>query len=246
MILQIKKDFSKFVKDENAFDNKVDTVPDKVMKETARKIKKCQSGNLHGNMILVTAIYDLLQSQLFKNKIISKDLFILIGQVLEKTEGIISDTAKEIKTYIMLILENLCTNVKAIIGHNKSIVDYVLPQLITRIQKSDSETKFMCLKCFTDLITQYLGDDKIYDADGTQETTKKINEMILKRLFPHYGSILSDEDPLPQYGLKLLCAIVERNSAFVTILKKLKLVDIMLEYFSEEHPRFNTHLIKIV
>lgn len=121
-----------------------------------------------------------------------------------------------------------------------------MPCLITKIQTSDTETKFQCLKSFTDLITQYLGDDKIYDADGTQETTKKINEMILKRLFPHYGSILSDVDPLPQFGLKLLCAIVERNSAFVTILKKLKLVDIMMEYFSEDHPRFNAHLIKIV
>lgn len=70
--------------------------------------------------------------------------------------------------------------------------------------------------------------------------------MILKRLFPHYGSILSDEKPLPLYGLKLLCAIVERNSAFVTILKKLKLVDIMMEYFSEDHPQFNAHLIKII
>jgi len=70
--------------------------------------------------------------------------------------------------------------------------------------------------------------------------------MILKRLFPHYGSILSDNDPLPLFGLKLLCSIVERNSAFVTILKKLKLVDIMMEYFTEDHPRFNTHLIKIV
>ena len=81
---------------------------------------------------------------------------------------------------------------------------------------------------------------------GHKIQLNKINEMILKRLFPHYGSILSDEDPLPQYGLKLLCAIIERNSAFVTILKKLKLVDIMMEYFSEDHPRFNGHLIKII
>ena len=51
---------------------------------------------------------------------------------------------------------------------------------------------------------------------------------------------------MPRYGLQLLASIIERNSAFVTILKKLKLIDIMLEYFTLGHEKFNTHLIKIV
>ena len=242
----IKKDFTKYIKDQSSFNVLEDTVINRVMKEATKKIKTNKSEHLPEGMVLIISIYDLLKSQLFKNKIICKDLIVLIGLILEKTEGMESDTVNEIRNYNLLILENLCTNQKAIIVHNKAIVDHVLPCLITRIQSSDSETKFSCLKSFTDLITQYLGDDKIYDADGTQETTKKINEMILKRLFPHYGSILSDDDPLPLFGLKLLCAIVERNSAFVTILKKLKLVDIMMEYFTVGHQRFNTHLIKIV
>lgn len=200
----IKKDFTKYTNDQHAFDDSEDTVIARVMKEATRKIKPNKSENLHGGMVLIVAIFDLLKSQLFKNKIISKELIVLIGMVLENTEGLESETVNEIRNYTLLILEKLCTNVKAIIIHNKAIVEYILPCLITRIQSSDPETKFLCLKSFTDLITQYLGDDKIYDADGTQETTKKINEMILKRLFPHYGSILSDVDPLPLFGLKLL------------------------------------------
>jgi hypothetical protein len=68
----------------------------------------------------------------------------------------------------------------------------------------------------------------------------------LKKLFPHYGVILSDDEPVPLYGLKLLAAIIERNSAFVTIMKKLKLIEIMLEYFTLGHEKFNAHLVKIV
>lgn len=260
ILLSIKKDFTKYIKDSSAFEDEEDTVPKKIMRETAQKIEDNKDGNmmakfriknLQGHMVLIAAIYDLLRSQLFKNKIISKDLIIIIGLIIDKTENIYSDTINDIKFYSLLILESLCTNEKSILVHNKAIVDYILPQLIKELcinknERSNPDIKFMCLKSFTDLITRYLGDEKIYDADGTQETTKKINEMILKRLFPNYGSILSDDDPLPTYGLRLLCAIVERNSAFVTILKKLKLVDIMLEYFSEDHPRFNLHLIKIV
>ena len=51
---------------------------------------------------------------------------------------------------------------------------------------------------------------------------------------------------MPLFGLKLLSVIVERNQAFVTILKKLKLVSILMEYFSVGHPKFNAFTVKIV
>ena len=38
-------------------------------------------------------------------------------------------------------------------------------------------------------------------------------------------------EPLPLLGLKLLSVIVERNPAFVLILKKLGLIQILFEYF---------------
>lgn len=172
VLTQIKKDFNKYIKDPKAFDAEEENTVSKAMKDATRKIKTNKSEHLPAGMVLIIAVYDLLKSQLFKNKIISKDLIVLIGLILEKTEGLESDTVIEIRNYNLLILENLCTNVKAILVHNKAIVDHILPCLITRIQSSDPETKFSCLKSFTDLITQYLGDDKIYDADGTQETTK--------------------------------------------------------------------------
>jgi len=51
---------------------------------------------------------------------------------------------------------------------------------------------------------------------------------------------------MPLFGLKLLSVIVERNPDFVAILKKLKLVGILLDYFSVGHPKFNTYTVKIV
>jgi hypothetical protein len=51
---------------------------------------------------------------------------------------------------------------------------------------------------------------------------------------------------MPLFGLKLLSVIVERNAAFVAVLKKLKLVSILVDYFSVGHPKFNTFTVKIV
>ena len=91
-----------------------------------------------------------------------------------------------------------------------------------------------------------MNEDKIYNCDENNDTTQAINELILKKLFAHYGIILTDKDPMPLYGLKLLSVIVERNQAFVTILKKLKLIGTLVEYFAVGHSKFNAFTVKIV
>ena len=58
--------------------------------------------------------------------------------------------------------------------------------------------------------------------------------------------ILSDSDPMPLFGLKLLSVVVERNSAFVVILNKLKLIDILFSYFEVNHLKFNAFTVKII
>jgi hypothetical protein len=70
--------------------------------------------------------------------------------------------------------------------------------------------------------------------------------LILRKLFPHLGLILTDADPMPLFGLKLLSVIVERNSAFIVILSKLNLIEIIFSYFEINHPKFNAFTIKIV
>ena len=102
------------------------------------------------------------------------------------------------------------------------------------------------MKSFTDFITQFLCDDKIYNSEENNETTQTINELILKKLFPHFGVILSDADPMPLFGLKLLSVVVERNSAFIVILSKLKLIEVLFQYFEVNHPKFNAFTVKII
>lgn len=70
--------------------------------------------------------------------------------------------------------------------------------------------------------------------------------MILKKFLANYGVIVTDQEPMPLYGLKLLSVILERNQAFVMILKKLNLISVLLEYFSVGHAKFNAFTVKIV
>jgi hypothetical protein len=100
-------------------------------------------------------------------------------------------------------------------------------------------------------------DDNVYDLKGGESvisaegnnlkvTTKQINDLILKNLFPSFNIILSDNDPVPLFGLKLLSAIIERNPLFVQLLKQFNLFSIISEYYVVNHPRLNRHTIKIL
>jgi hypothetical protein len=79
-----------------------------------------------------------------------------------------------------------------------------LPVLIKKIESDSADVRFSSLKLFSDYITQYMNEEKIYNCEENNETTQAINELILKKLFSHYGVILTDKDPMPLYGLKLL------------------------------------------
>lgn len=103
----IKKDFLKFSQDQTAFDDPENTVLSRVIKEAVSKIKPIKSENLPGNMVLIIAVFDLLKSSLFKNKIIMKELIIFIGFILENCNTNEYEAMNELRNYTLLILEKL-------------------------------------------------------------------------------------------------------------------------------------------
>jgi hypothetical protein len=121
---------------------------------------------------------------------------------------------EELRRALFLIAESLAKHNKLLITHHKEVIDYLLPALVKKIESPSADVRFLALKLFTDYITQYLCEEKIYNSEETNDTTQAINELILKKLFTHYGKILSDKDPMPLFGLKLLSVIVERNPAY--------------------------------
>lgn len=70
--------------------------------------------------------------------------------------------------------------------------------------------------------------------------------MLLKKFLANIAIVFTDKDPMPLYGLKLLSVIVERNQAFVMILRRLELVSHMFEYFEVGHAKFNAFTVKII
>lgn len=191
---------------------------------------------------------EMMNSSAFKSKICRPQFVQVLSQMIDNCEGSGKNVGmlEELRRALYNIAEALAKHNKLLITHHKDIIDHLLPVLVKKIESQSADVRFLALKLFTDYITQLLCEEKIYNSEEANDTTSAINELILKRLFTHYGKILSDKDPMPLFGLKLLSVIVERNPAFVAILKKLSLVGVLMEYFSVGHPRFNTFTVKIV
>lgn len=154
----------------------------------------------------------MMNSSAFKSKICKQNFIQALSTMIENSEspkgGQILD---EFRRALFLVAESIAKHNKILISQQKDIIENLLPVLVKKIESESADVRFLSLKLFTDYITQYLCEDKIYNCEENNDTTQAINELILKKLFVHYGIILTDKDPMPLFGLKLLSVIVERN-----------------------------------
>jgi len=65
---------------------------------------------------------------------------------------------------------------------SEPITAYLLPALISKLKSDSTDVRFLGLKIFTDMITQYLNDSTIYPTIDQAETpmSSRINDLIVK------------------------------------------------------------------
>jgi hypothetical protein len=242
MLSSLKEDFTQFMANKLKSDNYKSFGIQSVSKNS-----KKEYSNIKGGLMQALALNEMMASSSFKSKICKQNMIQVVAFLFDNCEfAQNNDQLNEFRTCLFKILENMAKNTKILMGNSKDILEYLLPVIVKKIESESADIRFQSLKAFTDFITQYMCDDKIYNSEDNNDTTQAINELILKKLFQHYGLILSDADPMPLFGLKLLSVVVERNSAFVVILNKLKLIDILMTYFDVNHPKFNAFTVKII
>lgn len=65
----------------------------------------------------------------------------------------------------------MAKNTKLLITNSKDIMDTLLPAIVKKIESESADVRFQSLKAFTDFITQYLCDDKIYNSEENNDST---------------------------------------------------------------------------
>jgi hypothetical protein len=86
----------------------------------------------------------------------------------------------------------------------------------------------MCFKIYTDIMTQYIADSRVYRPPSNavsagnegefvgESSSNAIDVVILQSLMPKLMHILTTcQSPIPMFGLRLLCSIVEANPSLI-------------------------------
>ena len=196
--------------------------------EFDHKISRSEFETLQGSLVYIAIILDLQSAQIVKSRIVKPEFIRSIATLIDNCDIYSFQGAEEFLHALLLINENLSSNQKILMQMNEPILNHLLRVLLSKIKSESADIRFLSLKIFTDIIIQYLNDDSIYDlrsglpdsqisenGNNVMMTTKFINDLLLKDLFPLFRLILQDNDPVPLFGLKLLSAIVEKNPAFV-------------------------------
>lgn len=165
--------------------------------EFDRKITRSEFEQLHGNLVYIAIILDLQQAQIVKSRIVKYEFIRNIATLIDSCDIYSFQGAEEFLHALLLINENLSSNQKILLQMNEPILNYMLKVLLAKIKSESADIRFLSLKIFTDIIIQYLNDDSIYDILGNipdqqvseygnniKTTTKFINDLLLKDLFP--------------------------------------------------------------
>mmetsp|Transcript_12875 Transcript_12875/g.19948 ORF Transcript_12875/g.19948 Transcript_12875/m.19948 type:complete len:135 (+) Transcript_12875:2634-3038(+) len=132
----------------------------------------------------ILVINEMVSSSSFKSKVCKQNLIQLLAHLFEKSEALKDDKALEqFRTCLFSILEAISKNNKLLMANSKDIMELILPSIVEKIGSTSADVRCQSLKAFTDFITQYLCDDKIYNCEENTESTQTINELILKKLF---------------------------------------------------------------
>ena len=186
--------------------------------------------SLRGDSLLVLALHELVSTSSFKQRIIKPAVIEMLATVIE-TPASKDKKVEEFRRASFGVVETIAKHSKILNSNHQIFLDKLLPALAGKIESQSADTRFLALKVFTDYVTQFMCEEKIYQPQENTQTTQILNELIMKKFLANYGLIITDQEPMPLYGLKLLSVILERNPAFVIILKRLQLTSVLLEYF---------------
>ncbi|CAH1788788.1 unnamed protein product [Owenia fusiformis] len=198
-----------------------------------------QAKDLKTSVPMVPVILHLITSQVFRPRIVGGMFLHNMGSILKHVKeldagetnidsAVGASGSQEFIHTVFSIIEAIVQHQTILTEHHVIIVDSLLAPLSQLITSSNGDTRVFCLRLFTEIATTYLGEQQL-NITLDEESSVKLQGIIVDALLPQYEQILLDQDPLPAYGLKLLLALLEQNQTFVKKFEELGLVAVLFQ-----------------
>nr|XP_033786342.1 serine/threonine-protein kinase ULK4 isoform X2 [Geotrypetes seraphini] len=114
--------------------------------------------------------------------------------------------------------------------HHVTIVDCILPQLVSLVRSQNVEWRLFSLRVLAETTSLLLNHEIMAgDKEESVDLNSKFLSLIRDSLLPQYHHILIEADPVPVYALKLLAALTEYSPVFTRLLEDHQLVPVLFQ-----------------
>ncbi|XP_007947902.1 serine/threonine-protein kinase ULK4, partial [Orycteropus afer afer] len=195
---------------------------------------------------LMPIVLHLVTSQIFRPQVVTEEFLFSYGTILSHIKSVDSGetnidgalglmASEEFIKITLSAFEAIIQYPILLKDYRSTVVDYILPPLISFVQSHNVEWRLFSLRLLSEttslLVNQEVGHDK---EEASLDSDNNLLALIRDDLLPQYEHILMEPDPVPAYALKLLVAMTEHNPAFTRLYPTSKLVPLFF-YLTLEH-----------
>ncbi|KAM6449701.1 serine/threonine-protein kinase ULK4 isoform 2-T4 [Liasis olivaceus] len=203
-----------------------------------------QAKQLKGCLPMMPVVLHLVTSQVFRPHIVTEEFLCSYGTLLNfiklintgetNLDGAIGQTASEelVKT-VLLTFEAIIQHPALLMLYYSTIMDCVLPPLISLVFSQNVEWRLFSLRLLTESTSLLLSHKVIAEEKENLNSNNKLLCLIRNSLLPQFEQILMAPDPVPAYALKLLISITEYNPAFIGLVEEIHLVPTIFQVILE-------------
>jgi serine/threonine-protein kinase ULK4 len=197
---------------------------------------------LQGALGCFPAMLHLLTSAVMRSSVVSERMLQMVSLFLVKVELLSFPGQRELWQCVLNVLEALSQQYDTLSLYSDEMVGRILPavcQLMTSGKSGD--TRFLCARLFCDMVLFYLSSAAPERPQGRPSRPYIGTEFLRERVLAFLPKLLSDEDPIPLYALKLGKAALDQDSGLMEDVVRMGLVPEFFSYLSLEHSNNNVH-----
>eukprot|EP00753_Platysulcus_tardus_P012734 PLAT3529.3.p1 GENE.PLAT3529.3~~PLAT3529.3.p1 ORF type:complete len:1349 (-),score=673.98 PLAT3529.3:46-4092(-) len=188
----------------------------------------------------------LLNSALCRERAVSRRLLQHIGRCMDAIASG-SCGADSWQSLAFMCCETIAQRRPLLRAHADTLVSFVLPRLGVLLTNESGELRTLAVKIMSDMLLPLVNSSGSAGSGGAagdaggEAAPAGLDDFIVKNLLLLGRALLSDDEPIPAYTLKLLAGIVASNAAFVSVLHRLNLTGLVLQQLGS-----STHSVKLV
>eukprot|EP00505_MAST-04D_sp_SCG-Rhode-Island_P000991 Stramenopile-MAST_4_protein_991 len=170
--------------------------------------------------VVLPALLPLMQSKLMVQFLNHSPLALGLFEALSHLRPFTSEKWNELREILFVILETFSKNSLLILHPNQSsvVVSQLLPYLIKELEIPNGNTRILCMKMCFDLLT-CLFDGLRHAASNSEPPNESLisllSDFLEVDLFPSLTSLIRQEEPIPQYALKMLYRILNYDKGYI-------------------------------